>query len=154
VTAPARRAVRRIAPAPDDLTAGFWEAAGRGVLAVQHCGSCSAYQHPPQPVCTSCGADRGPFVEVSGRARLVSWTVTHHAVVPALAEDLPYVCLVVELVEQDGLWLVSDRIGMPADVDDLRLGMPMRATFDVTAGDVVLPQFVPDETATGPEVAR
>jgi uncharacterized protein len=154
MTAPTRRAVPRIAPAIDDLTAGFWEAAGRGELAVQRCGSCGAYQHPPQPLCTSCGAERGPFVPVSGRARLVSWTVTQHAVVPALADELPYVCLVVELVEQDGLWLVSDQLGLAPDHVDLRVGLPMRVTFDVTVGDLVLPQFVPDETVTEAEEAQ
>jgi uncharacterized OB-fold protein len=144
MTASTRRPVPRVAPAPDELTAGFWDAASRGILAIQRCATCSVYQRPPQPICTSCGAERGPFAEVSGRARLVSWTITHHPVVSALADELPYVCLVVELVEQDGLWLVSDRLGMAADVGDLRVGMPMRATFDVSAGDVVLPQFVPD----------
>lgn len=148
MTAAIRREVSRIGPTPDDLTEGFWDAASRGALAIQRCTSCSVYQHPPQPTCTDCGAEHGPFVEVSGRARLVSWTVTSHPVVPALADELPYVCLVVELVEQRGLWMLSDRIGLPADVADLRVGMPMHATFDVRAGDVVLPQFVPDVEAS------
>ena len=133
----------RIAPAPDELTADFWAAAARGALAVQRCAECGRFQHPPRPLCACCGADRVPFVDVSGDARLVSWTVTHHPVVPALAGHLPYACLVVELVEQDGLWLVSDRIGGSADVADLRQGMPMRVHFDDRAGDVVIPQFVP-----------
>jgi uncharacterized protein len=141
----ALRDVSRVVPRPDPVTDGFWRAAREGALAIQRCGGCACFQHPPQPMCMSCGSPSVAFIEVSGNARLVSWTTTHHPVIPALAPELPYVCLVVELDEQPGLWLVSDLIGRSVDVAALRVDMPMRAVFDTRVGDLVLPQFVPAE---------
>jgi uncharacterized OB-fold protein len=94
-----------------------------------------------------CGSADVPFTEVSGRARLHSWTVTHHVVLPALEAELPYLCLVVELVEQEGLFLVSDGIGLDLDPGALRQGMAMHVTFDARAGETVLPRFVPEEAS-------
>jgi uncharacterized OB-fold protein len=136
---------RRIRPRPDRITAGYWDAARNHVLAIQRCAECATFQHPPQPMCMSCGGPSVAFRPVSGRGRLVSWTTTFHPVVPSLEDELPYVCLVVELEEQDGLWLVSDLMGRPVEVGSLRQGMPVRAVFDCRVGDLVLPQFVPVE---------
>src|SRR5581483_5813733 len=56
----------RPVPVPDDSTEGFWEAARRGVLALQHCPVCGSYQHPPQPICLRCHATALEFAPVSG----------------------------------------------------------------------------------------
>jgi uncharacterized protein len=135
----------RVAPLPDDATAGFWAAAADGRLVVRTCADCGRRHHPPRLLCPWCGRADVPFVEVSGRARLHSWTMTHHLVLPALEAELPYLCLVVELVEQDGLFLVSDGIGLGIDPAGLRQGLVMRVVFDAGAGEVVLPRFVPEQ---------
>jgi uncharacterized OB-fold protein len=134
----------RVTPLPDEASVGFWTAAAEGRLVVRRCVDCGRRHHPPRLVCPSCGGTRVPFGPVSGRARLHSWTVTHHAVLAALEDELPYACLVVELVEQEGLYLVADGIGLDLDPASLRQGMPMRVVFDARAGDVVLPRFVPE----------
>jgi uncharacterized OB-fold protein len=133
----------RVTPLPDGATAGFWAAAAEGRLVVRACADCGRRHHPPRLLCPWCGAADVPFAEVSGRARLHSWTVTEHPVLPAQAAELPYLCLVVELAEQDGLFLVADGIGLGIDPAGLRRGLAMRVVFDARAGDVVLPRFVP-----------
>lgn len=141
---PDRPAATRPAPLPDDATAGFWAAAAEGRLVVRTCAGCGRRHHPPRLLCPWCGSADVPFGEVSGRARLHSWTLTHHTVLPALEAELPYLCLVVELVEEEGLYLVADGIGLGLEPAALRQGLSMRVVFDARAGDAVLPRFVPD----------
>lgn len=81
------------------------------------------------------------FEPVSGRARLRSWTVTYHKVVAGLESYVPYLCLLIELAEQDGLFMLSDRIDSKTDTTAFVLGAPMRVEFQPIAGDVTLPQF-------------
>jgi uncharacterized OB-fold protein len=135
--------VKRIVPVPDELTAGFWTAAANGVLAVQRCADCGHRQHPPERLCAACGGTDVSYQPVSGDATLVTWTVTRHNLVPRYEPALPYVAVVVELVEQPDLFCVSDFFGRDVDVSAFRMGMPMRVTFDARAGDVTLPRFVP-----------
>jgi uncharacterized protein len=131
--------VTRVVPVPDDLSREFWTAAAEGRLVIRRCADCGTFHHPPRPLCPACQGSDCPFTEVSGRARLYSWTRTEHSVLPAL--EVPYVCLVVELVEQEGLYLVSDGIGL--DLGELRQGTAMHVVFDAVAGDATLPRFVP-----------
>ncbi|ODT99606.1 MAG: hypothetical protein ABS81_25465 [Pseudonocardia sp. SCN 72-86] len=129
----------RPVPVVDDVTAPFWAAAREGRLVVQRCRDCGTFQHPPRVRCTSCGGEP-VFTEVSGDATVVSWTTAHDPVVPGRPRGLPAVVIVVvELVEQPGLWLVSDVDGPAA----LKIGEHMRVAFDATAGDQVLPRFHP-----------
>ena len=133
--------LERPRPVPDAVSAGFWEAAAREELVIQRCSACRRYQHPPQPLCRCCGSTETAFERVSGAARLWSWTTTHHNVLPGFAGAIPYVSVVVELVEQAGLFLVSDLVGREVGAV-LRLGAPMRAVFPAAGeGGVVLPQF-------------
>ena len=128
-------------PLPDPVSAGFWESASRGELAIQRCAGCHRFQHPPQPFCRACRSAEVGFERVSGQAQLWSWTVTHHNVLPGFAPAMPYVTIVAELVEQPGLFLLSDLIGREHAVT-LRLGAPLRAVFPQPAdGGPVLPQF-------------
>jgi uncharacterized OB-fold protein len=91
-------------------------------------------------VCGHCLATDVSFEPVSVRAHLWSYTVTHHRIVKGFEDIVPYVCLVVELVEQPGLFMASD---LPGEMQGLRLGMPMCVTFELVDANVVLPQFRP-----------
>lgn len=139
--------VRRIRPIPDPITQPFWDAANTGVLAIQRCDSCGRFQHPPQSLCLSCGSVGLTQAPVSGNARLYSWTTTYHRVIPGLEAALPYICLIVELVEQEGLWMLSDLIDRPDVADFFRIGLPMKVVFDAHPDDVTLAQFVPSDDA-------
>ena len=135
--------ITRPTPRPDPVSQGFWDAAARGQLTVQRCAACATFQHPPRPICRACSGTDLAWQRVSGEATLWSWTVTHHGVVGGLDAALPYICLVVELAEQKGLFMLSDLIGRAAPAA-LRLGMPMRAVFPANEAPV-LPQFAPAE---------
>lgn len=132
-------------PVPDEVTAPFWEAANRGVLAIQHCGSCERYVHPPEAVCPHCQATDLVFREVSGRARVYTHTVVRDNITRGFAEGEPYVIGIIELVEQERLVLVANVVG--AAPEEVRIGMPLRVTFERLTDDISLPQFEPDPEA-------
>ncbi len=44
-------------PVPTPLTAGLWAAAKEHKLAIQRCGQCGHYNHPPEPICPECHAN-------------------------------------------------------------------------------------------------
>jgi len=96
-------------PAVDDMSRPFWEAAARGKLAVQKCDSCAGYLHPPRAGCPQCGSADLAFAEVSGRGIVHSISRTEQAFLPAEVRKSPYYVMIVELEEQPGLYLVSDR---------------------------------------------
>jgi len=79
---------------------------------------------------------------VSGRATLASYTINHQAWMPG--PELPYVVGIVELAEQEALRLTTNIVDCAHDA--LRIGMPVRVTFERhedPEGDVYLPLFEP-----------
>jgi len=122
-------------------TAFFWQSGADGVLRIQRCGACGHWQHPPFPRCTACHGEALSPQPVSGRGRVVTYTVNHEAWLPGL--DVPFLFAAVELVEQAELHVFTNLL-MP--VDAARIGMAVRVTFEQHE-DVWLPLFVPDEDA-------
>lgn len=133
----------RARPAADELTGPFWAFARQGILAVQRCAQCSSWQHPPATRCQRCNAIGGlSFEPVSGEARLVSWTRVHQGLVGGFEQYVPYWNIVVELVEQAGLYMVSD---VPPDegglANPLKSGARATVHFQRIDDALTLPQF-------------
>ncbi|MCB2047464.1 MAG: OB-fold domain-containing protein [Novosphingobium sp.] len=126
-------------PFPDDASADYWRAANEGRLAIQRCRQCRHWNHAPSMNCPACGSVDLAFEDVSGEAKLFSWTEIHHSPGPAFADKLPLLVGIVELVEQPHLLLVANLPGSRAE--DLRLGMPLQVEFERISEDCALPQF-------------
>lgn len=123
-------------PALTPDTAPFWQGGSDGVLRIHHCEPCREFFHPPAPICPRCASfDVAPRA-VSGRGRVVSFTVNHQAWTPELA--LPYVVAIVELVEQAGLRFVSNIVA--CDPDAVKIDLPVKVRFEQIE-DVWLPLF-------------
>jgi len=137
-------AIMRPSLSPD--TAFFWAGTQAGELRIQRCGQCGALRHPPGPGCQSCGAvtDQGYQVAV-GTGTLYSYVVHRHPPVPG--KQLPIVIALVELTE--GPRLMAELTGI--EPEQVRIGMPVRATFLRIDGDLVLPAWRPDKPGTLPE---
>ena len=128
--------------------APFWQAAQRGILTVQRCVACSKLRFPPRPFCV-CGSDESSWVEMSGRARLWSWCVSHGPTLAAFQGSVPFVIALVELLEDPavrmvGNLVVADGAGInEVDPATLSLGLPLRVAFASVAEGVSLPLWVP-----------
>lgn len=124
-----------IVPAETDLTAPYWAAARRGVVALQRCSHCGHVWHPPLPVCPLDGSADVEWVEASGHGRLHSYTSVRHAAHPAVADALPYLVALVDLAE--GPRLVCTLLD--AAEDDLSMDLPVRVSAGPTPGGLELP---------------
>lgn len=129
-------------PVPDPDSAGFWEAARTGQLAVARCKACRRWQHPPGEDCRHCGGVI-TFDRVSGRGRVFSFIVVRQATVPGHLP--PYVVAIVELEEAVDVRVVGI---LRTSVDDVRIGAPVVVELVGVDGDGTptiefLPQQMP-----------
>jgi uncharacterized OB-fold protein len=123
-------------PALTADTAPFWQGGAQGLLHIHRCAACDRYFHPPTPICPHCNSFDVAPVAVSGRGRVVTFTINRQAWTPELAQ--PYVVAIVELAEQDGLRLLTNIVNSP--VEAVSIGMPVRVAFE-HCEDVWIPLF-------------
>jgi uncharacterized OB-fold protein len=126
-------------PRPTVVSAPFWAAAKEQRLVVQQCRRCANLQHYPRPFCLRCAGDDLAWKECSGRATVYAFTVVRQAANQAFAEDVPYVHAVVELAE--GPHMATNIVGCPPE--QVRVGMPVTATFDDVTPEITLIRFKP-----------
>jgi uncharacterized protein len=121
-------------------TAFFWAATAAGELRIQRCAACGALRHPPGPMCPACGAPGdGGYVVAAGTGEVFSYVVHHHPPVPG--KRLPLVVALVQLPE--GVRMVGEMPGVAPD--QVRIGLPVRATFMRVDNDLTLPAWRPSE---------
>jgi uncharacterized protein len=126
----------RMLPVLDDVNRFFWTSGADGKLRFMRCNICGFYLHPPQPICRKClSRDITPHV-VSGRAKLMSFTVNHQPWLPDMV--VPFVIGLVELAEQKGLRLTTNIVD--CNPDDIRIGMDVEVCFQ-KYDDIYLPLF-------------
>ena len=121
-------------------TRAFWRGGENGKLMIYRCFACSRYTHPPRPICVHCGSRNIVPSEVSGKGQVNTYTVNQQVWVPAL--KVPYVFAAIELVEQAGLYVLSNVIKCPPE--QIRINMRVKVLFEHIE-DIYLPLFEPDE---------
>ena len=126
---------------PDLHTAEFWEACRRRELRLQRCCDCGRFRHPPIPGCPDCGSPRSEWPLVGERGTVFSYTVVHHAAIPSLAAQLPYVVAVVGIDGTGGARVITNLIDVPPDA--VSIGMAVEVVWDEVQDDFVLPRFRP-----------
>jgi uncharacterized OB-fold protein len=125
-------------PAPDEITAPWWEATREHRLVLQTCPSCDRAQHPPRALCIHCGSGEPGWAPSEGRGVVDSFTVVYRAPRPELA--VPYVIARVRLAE--GVVLLTRLQGR--EPDDWSIDDPVRVAWAGLADGRALPVFVPD----------
>lgn len=128
--------MKRPVPMPTVETRPFWQAARRGELRLPRCRACGKLHYPPPPRCPLCLASELQWELLSGRARLLSWTVGHLDTIPSVAT--PFTIAEAELVEQEGLIVVA----LMATSGALSHGMLLDISFvPPDEGDFAYPAF-------------
>jgi hypothetical protein len=126
-------------PTPTNFTKTFWEGTRQEKLLLQRCRACGTHQYYPRPVCMRCMSRDLEWKESSGRGAVYSFTVTH--LPPEGFEDrAPYVLVAVDLPE--GARVLGTLLDVPAA--EVRIGMPVRATYERLTDDITLVQFAAD----------
>jgi len=126
-------------PILDEVTAFYWEAAGKGRLAALRCDTCRRFHHPPDIACPHCGGTALHPETVSGRGTVFAATVVRQAFDRAFADAVPYTVALVELEEQPGLKVLTNLVGADATTP-VAVGTPVELVVE-PHGDWSLPQF-------------
>jgi len=115
-------------PAPDGLDAPFWAGLRDERLLLQRCGGCGHFQWGPEWICHRCHSFNLDYEEVAPEGLIYSHERVWHPVHPALAEQGPYVIVLVELPAADGVRLVGNLLGDPRQ--PLSIGAEVRGVFE------------------------
>ena len=129
----------RILPQLTPENEHYWKGGARGELTFLRCGACGTYIHPPSPLCPECLSKQLAPAAVSGRARLLTWTVNHHPWIPGF--EPPYLIAIVEIEEQRGLRITTNLVNCTPG--ELRLDLPVRVLFEEREDGIFLPLFEP-----------
>jgi len=116
------------APGADGLEAPFWEATAAHRLVAQRCRSCRRFQWGPEWICHRCHSFDLDWEEVAPEGTVYSWERSWHPVHPALVEAGPYLVVLVELAHADGIRMVGNLLGDPAQ--PVAVGDPVVAEFE------------------------
>ena len=125
-------------PRKTPISAPFWEGCNDGRLMLQRCADadCERYVYYPRACCPHCGGGALDWVEVSGKGRVISWTMVHRPHHAGFGAEAPYVFVAVALAE--GPLMYSRLAGAPPEN---LIGRSVRAVFVVHGPDRKVPFF-------------
>ncbi len=129
----------RPVPVPDEISAPFFDGAGRGELMLQHCPACGRWCFPVRERCPHCLAKGLQWRAASGRGTLYTFAVMHQVMNPGFAAEVPYNVCQIDLDE--GVRMVANVVGIGNDA--LSIGMRLEAVFEQTGEGVSIPKFRP-----------
>jgi len=130
--------VPRSLPALDFDNRPYWTGGEHGQLLIQRCQRCSQYIHPPTSFCPACESRDTAYEAVSGRGRVVTFSVNYRQWVPGLPDR--YVIALVAIDEQDDVRLATNIVD--CDPDDVDFDMPVQVKFEQNE-DMWVPLFAP-----------
>ncbi|WP_020372101.1 Zn-ribbon domain-containing OB-fold protein [Rhizorhabdus wittichii] len=103
----------------------FWEALREERILLQHCRACDRFVHYPRSFCPHCEADDLDWREVSGRGRIISFSLANRPVSADFAECAAQMLAIVEM--EHGVRMATTLV---AAKDVPEVGAPVTAVFD------------------------
>lgn len=136
------KAIPQPLPSPTALTQPFWDECRNHRLSLQRCDSCSKYRFYPTAACPHCSSSACHWEPVSGRGEVYSWTVVEKTHDPYWQQLAPYVCAVIELREQQGLFMP----GLMTGIEPSKIcgGLPVEVYFEDATTTASLPRWRPE----------
>jgi uncharacterized OB-fold protein len=122
----------------DQWTQPWWDAAAKGQLVAAKCGNCGKFRMPPSPFCPHCRSQAIEWMELPGTGTLYSHTVVERAILPELADCIPYVPAVVEPDGAPGIRFITNIVG--SAIQDIVSGSKVAVLFDPIPGGAI-PRF-------------
>jgi uncharacterized OB-fold protein len=99
-----------------------------GVFRAYKCVDCGTVIAPPSGSCYGCGSNNMEWTNVSGKGKLVSFTVIHVAP-EEFVEEVPYYVAIVEL--EEGTRVSARLLGFdPLKPEEVSLGIPVKIDFE------------------------
>jgi len=117
----------------------FWEAAHQHRLIMQKCNDCGKLVFYPRKFCPECWSANLGWTDVSGKAKVRTFTITMAGVEQAFMPDLPYVLAVVDL--EEGIRMMTNIVDCRPE--EVKIGMDVEVTFRDCTEEISLPVFRP-----------
>ena len=114
----------------------FYKFLAQGKLMAGKCLKCGKIHLPPRPLCDQCFSQEFEWIEVSGKGRLLTYTVIHIAP-PQFQAMAPYAVGIVQL--ENGLKIPGMIQGVPQE--QLKIGMALTIDFGTCNAAQVWPQW-------------
>jgi uncharacterized OB-fold protein len=102
----------------------FYKFLAQGKLMAGKCVKCGKIHLPPRPLCDDCFSQEFEWMEVSGKGRLLTYTVIHIAP-PQFQAPAPYAVGIVQL--ENGLKILGMISGVAPE--QLKIGMDLTIDF-------------------------
>ena len=115
-------------PKATPLDEPYWAGLRENKLNAQQCRSCGGYQWGPEYICHHCHSDQLAFIEVEPRGRIYSYERVWHPVHPALAEQGPYLVVLVEMPQAGNVRLVGNLLGDATE--EVEIGSEVEGVFE------------------------
>jgi acetyl-CoA acetyltransferase/uncharacterized OB-fold protein len=125
----------------------FWTSGADGTLRFRRCADCRAVQHPPAPICRTCGSSNLAVEAVAGTGVVVGFTINEHTWTPSIPP--PYVIGIVAIDEDPRVRLTTHIVDVP--YEEIAVGLRVTVGFQHVE-DVWLPVFtaIPGAPDDGP----
>jgi uncharacterized protein len=127
-------AAARPLPELTGLVGEFHELLATGTLHLQRCDACDRWWYPAKQLCPGGAGHELYWQAARGTGEVFSWTVTHQALHPAFAGDVPYITALVAM--DDGPRLIGRLHGV--DPTDVQMGEPVRLQVDTVDGVAIV----------------
>jgi uncharacterized OB-fold protein len=118
----------------------YWAGLAEDELRIQRCERCQAWRWPADWRCPDCGSYDLGWEAIGARGTVFSWIRTRQPLVPAYADLVPYVNVLVELPQAGGARLLGLLVG---DTSTVRVGASVVGRFQPpTSRTIDLPVVV------------
>jgi uncharacterized protein len=114
----------------------FYKFLSQDKLMAGKCQKCGKIHLPPRPLCDNCYSQEFIWVEVSGKGKLLTYTIIHVAP-PQFQALAPYTVGIVQL--ENGLKLPGMVSGVPEA--ELKVGMDLKIDFKACSTGQAWPQW-------------
>lgn len=126
-------------PSPTAETAAYWQGCKEHQLLIQSCTDCGHVQFYPRSICTKCMCDTLDWIQTSGQATVMSYTIMHRPVSKAYGIDGPQILVLVRLDE--GPQMMSHVV--ECSEEKISIGMTVEVVFEDWTDDISMPVFRP-----------
>jgi uncharacterized OB-fold protein len=101
----------------------MWESIAQEKMKLQRCPESGVFRYPPGPACPKTLSMDYEWVPISGRAKIISWTVFHKKYLPAYPS--PHLVVAIELEEGPIMISYMDHEA----VNSIRLDAPVKLEY-------------------------
>jgi uncharacterized protein len=126
-------------PRPNNEDREFWEAAKRHEPVCQRCRQCGAWLWHPLVQCPQCLSFDLGYEKISGLGKVLSYSIVMYNPSPIWSDVVPYVVATVTM--EEGIRMKFHLVN--CDPKDVKVGMPVKITFNDVTPEWALPQFEP-----------